>query len=105
MSRNLTLEKLAKGQSCYMRLPAICNGNPETTVLCHIRRGNIGGTSIKPASICAVPMCFDCHNAYDGRTRTSYSRTQLDAEALRALCQWLSYCWEREYIIPGGIAA
>ena len=101
----MRLEKLARNQPCYLRLPTICNGNSETTVLCHIRRGNVGGTSIKPSPVCAVPMCFDCHNAYDSRTRTSYSRDELDSEALRALVQWLDYLWRHEYLILGGITA
>jgi hypothetical protein len=94
-----SFESLARNQQCYMRLPGVCNGNPETTVLAHIRRGNLGGTGLKPVSIFAVPMCFDCHNAYDARCRTKYSRTELDAEALRALGQWLAWLWKEEYLI------
>lgn len=95
----MTIEKLARGKDCYMRLAGICNGNPETTVLCHIRRGNVGGFGIKPPPICAVPMCFDCHNAYDARIRTRYTREQLDAEALRGLVQWLDFLWKHELLI------
>ena len=94
----MQLEKLARGQQCYMRLPGVCNGDPETTVLCHIRRGNLGGIELKPAPVCAVPMCFDCHNAYDSRTRTKYSRTELDAEALRAQNQWLAWLWSNNHL-------
>jgi hypothetical protein len=93
------LEKLARGQDCYMRLPGVCNGNPETTVLCHIRRGNLGGTGLKPLSLFALPMCSDCHDTYDARRRAKYSRTELDAEALRALGQWLDWLWKNEVVI------
>lgn len=99
MARAMTLEKLARGQACHVRLPEVCNGNPETTVLCHIRRGNLGGMGIKPDSIFAVPMCSSCHDVFDGRVPSGYSRAELDAEVLRALGQWLSWLWKNEYII------
>ena len=31
----MNLRKLAKGRDCQVRLPGICNGNPETVVLAH----------------------------------------------------------------------
>lgn len=98
------LRQIAAGQRCFMRLPGLC-GHPETVVLAHIRRGGIAGVGQKPCDAAALPMCHACHNAYDGRIRTEYTREQLDAEVLRGLVQWLSWLWEREYIIPGGIAA
>lgn len=102
MLRNL--RQLAAGQRCYLSLPGIC-GSPETVVLAHIRRGGIAGVAQKPCDAAAFPMCHACHDAFDGRTRTDYTREQLDAEALRGLVQWLTYLWQNEYIIPGGIAA
>lgn len=95
----MKLEKLAQGRACYLRLPGVCNGVRETTVLCHIRRGNTGGTGIKPPPVCAVPMCHACHDEFDGRTDNGYTRQQLDAECLRALVQWLDYLWRAEYIV------
>lgn len=86
----MNLRKLAKGQDCMLRLPGICNGNPETTVLAHIRRGFFG-MGIKPVDWCGVWACSDCHDAYDGRRHASkISRERLDAEMLRALCQQLA---------------
>lgn len=86
----MNLRKLAKGQECMLRLPGICNWNPETTVLAHIRRGFFGmGT--KPVDWCGVWMCSDCHDAYDGRVEwEGWGRDELDANALRALCQQLA---------------
>lgn len=85
------LTEAARGQNCYLRLPNICTFNPEQTVLCHIRRGNIAGRGQKPSDLCAVPMCFECHQTYDQRSCRELSRDQLDSECLRALVQWLSY--------------
>lgn len=93
------LEKLARGKECYLRLPGVCNGNPETTVLCHIRRGGLGGIGYKPVSISAMPMCSHCHDAYDGRANVEYTRTEMDAEALRGLVQWLDWLFREEWLI------
>ncbi len=95
----MTLEKLARGQRCYMAFPGICSHDPTKVVLCHIRRGNVGGTGIKPPPICALPACFECHNAYDARTCTSYSRTELDAFVLVGLNQWLAWLYRQEIIV------
>jgi hypothetical protein len=94
----MKLETLARGQPCFLRLPTVCNGNRETTVLCHIRRGGVGGMGIKPPSICAIPCCDACHSALDGRTKSPHSRAQIDADALRGLCQWLSWLEKHGHI-------
>lgn len=87
----MNLREKARGQDCYLRLPVHCNGNPETVVLAHIRRGNIAGMGQKPCDLAAMPMCSGCHSAYDGRDKSPIQRTVMDAEALRGLVQWLSY--------------
>jgi hypothetical protein len=88
MSRDL--RKMARGQECYLRMYPYCNGNPETVVLAHIRRGNIAGMGQKPCDLAAMPMCSGCHDLYDGRVQTPLQRVLIDAEALRGLVQWLS---------------
>ena len=86
----MNLRKLAKGQPCMLRLPGICNGNPETTVLAHIRRG-LYGMGIKPVDWCGVWCCSACHDAYDRRTtHPEMQREYFEAEMLRALCQQLA---------------
>jgi hypothetical protein len=87
---SVNLRKLAKGQPCMLRLSGICNGNPETTVLAHIRRG-FYGMGTKPVDWCGVWMCASCHDTYDRRANVAkFSRDWLDAEVLRALCQQLA---------------
>lgn len=61
------LRKLAKGQVCDIRLPGICNGNTETTVLAHVRMVGLSGTGIKAPDLFGAHACSDCHDAVDGR--------------------------------------
>jgi hypothetical protein len=62
------LRKLARGRECQIRIPGVCNGNPETTVLCHL---NGGGMGIKEDDILAAWGCSSCHDAVDGRGKHS----------------------------------
>lgn len=93
------LRKLAKGKPCYLRLPEFCTRQDEQTVLAHIRRGNTAGGGMKPADINGCPACSRCHSVYDGEKQQVYTRTELDAEMLRAHCQWLDWLWKNEIVI------
>lgn len=62
-----SLRESARGQDCQLRLMGICNHNPETTVLAHIRRGGNSGVGMKPADISGVIACSACHDCLDGR--------------------------------------
>ena len=84
----MNLRKLAHGKDCLLRLPGICNGNSETTVLCHIKRGWYG--SLKPPDVIAVWGCSDCHDVVDRRRGNPWSEEELDSMILRALCEQLS---------------
>ncbi|AFC85896.1 Protein of unknown function (DUF1364) [Frateuria aurantia DSM 6220] len=65
--------KLAKGQPCMIRIPGICNGNPETTVLAHYRLAGYSGTGMKPPDEMGAWACSACHDVVDGRVRPKYS--------------------------------
>lgn len=94
-----SLRNLAQGKPCYLRLMG-CTHDPEQTVLAHIRRGNVAGMGQKPVDVFAFPACDYCHGVFDGRYKAhNYTRTELDAEALRALGQWLDYLWKNELLI------
>jgi hypothetical protein len=95
------LRALARGKPCHLRLPGTCTHNPEQTVLCHLRRGGIAGIGQKPSDLAALPACEACHSALDGRLKTTHSRAQIDADALRGLCQWLAYLEKNGYIGTG----
>jgi len=84
----MNLRKRAQGQECEARLPGICNGNQETTVLAHLRRCGIAGVGQKPVDLCGIPMCSACHDETDRRTRRIPAE-ELDGYLLDALCRTL----------------
>lgn len=71
------LRKIARGQSCQIRLPGVCNGNPETTVLCHYRLSGISGIGKKSPDWMGAWGCSDCHRVVDGQTRSQFEREEL----------------------------
>lgn len=58
----------ARGQDCMVRLPGICNFDPETTVLAHFRMAG-DGASRKPNDSRASFTCSNCHDVIDDRTK------------------------------------
>lgn len=60
MFKSKKLRLFANGQPCQM-MSVFCNGNPETTVLCHSRRRTGTGTAQKPHDFWAYHGCSDCH--------------------------------------------
>lgn len=58
------IRKSAKGESCCLRLPGICNGNPETTVLAHVHT-HFSGIATKSNDLHGFYACSACHQAYD----------------------------------------
>lgn len=93
------LRKFAEHQDCYLRLFPFCRPEPGNVVLAHIRRGNTAGVGQKPEDINGVPACFHCHKVYDGEKQDHYTEEQLDAEMLRAHCQWLDFLVKEEIVI------
>lgn len=84
------LRKLARGQDCQVRIPAVCNFNPETTVLAHLRRANVAGAGQKPPDSCAVWACSACHDAIDRRAHTHIPLSELAEFILDALIRMLA---------------
>ena len=60
------ITKSAKGEECLIRIPTVCNGNPETTVFCHLGGGGMGA---KSSDIHGSYGCSSCHDAVDGRSK------------------------------------
>lgn len=61
------LTKLARGMPCQIRIPHVCNGNPETTVACHVRMIGISGAGLKAPDLLVAFGCSDCHRVVDGQ--------------------------------------
>ena len=68
----------ARGEPCLVRLPGVCNRNPETVVLAHYRLPGYCGTGIKPPDFMGAYACSNCHDICDGRVKTD-----LDADEIQ----------------------
>lgn len=81
------LRASARRQDCTLRLPGVCNGNPETTVLAHLPCGQ-KGMGMKSPDNMAIFSCANCHDAIDGRRND----VQVEgADLLRALAETQNY--------------
>lgn len=94
----MNLRKTAKGQPCFIRVPTICNNNPETTVLCHYRLIGLSGMGIKSPDFLAAFGCSACHDAVDGRSKTHYTRDDLEAMHAHGVFRTQAY-WLKEGFI------
>lgn len=65
------LRELARGRDCQVRLPGICNFDPETTVLAHYRLAGSCGMGIKPHDLLGAWACSSCHDEIDRRSRST----------------------------------
>ena len=70
------LRDSARGKECQVRIPGMCNRNPETTILAHI---NGGGTGTKTSDLFGAFCCSSCHDIVDGKVRQdAFSRDEID---------------------------
>lgn len=74
----MSLRKLAAGRECSIRIPGVCNGNPETVVGCHFRLPGLSGMGMKPPDLFIAYGCSSCHSHVD---------THKDAETQLAFAQ------------------
>jgi hypothetical protein len=73
------LRKEARGRDCMVRLEGVCCGDPETTVLGHVRLIGISGMGLKAPDQLGAWVCKSCHQACDS-------------------LQWNGARFEREYV-------
>lgn len=67
----------ARMADCQIRIPGICNHNPETTVYCHLRMAG-DGANLKHDNRGAYG-CSACHDEVDNRTwKSEFSRQEID---------------------------
>lgn len=65
--RSTPIRRAARGQDCTLRL-AVCNFDPNTTVLCHSNFLADGkGMGLKAPDTAAAFGCSACHDVLDGR--------------------------------------
>lgn len=62
------IRKAARGEACTLLIPGVCNGDPDTTVLCHSNALADGkGMGLKAPDTAACFGCAACHDVLDGR--------------------------------------
>jgi hypothetical protein len=61
----VNLRKEARGRDCQVRLPGVCNFNPETTVLAHYRLSGQSGMGHKSPDLIGAWACSGCHTEVD----------------------------------------
>ena len=86
----MNLRALARGRECQVRIPGICNRDPATTVLAHIRMAGITGVGMKASDFLGAHCCSACHDAADGRTQTLHSRDYLRLAHLEGMVRTLA---------------
>lgn len=66
------IRESARGQECCIRIPGVCNGDVDTTVLAHLPAMAMGG---KGLDIHAAFSCDACHSLVDRRVpnKTEFS--------------------------------
>lgn len=89
------LRKSARGRECQIRIPGVCNFNPETTVLCHL---NGAGMGMKHPDLFGAFGCSACHDAIDGRIRTGMPATILRLYLLEGIVHTQAI-WLKEGLI------
>ena len=85
--RNPKILRHAKGQECQMKLPGVCNGNPETVVAAHSNSFDDGkGMGTKSHDLFVAYLCDSCHSAYDGQRKVPWmDRYHIEEAFYRAM--------------------
>lgn len=94
---HLPARQNARGQDCQLRLP-VCNFDPQTSALCHLRMFGIAGMAQKPDDWCAVIACSACHDALDGRSDIGLWGYE---DVLRGLIHTLKIQFAAGVFVPG----
>jgi hypothetical protein len=67
------LTQASRGQACTIRLPMVCNANPETVVGCHLAKIRFGhGVGQKVDDVLIADGCSSCHDVVDGRVKVTH---------------------------------
>ena len=96
------LTKLARGKPCMIRLPGICNRDPETTVPCHVRMIDVSGAGLKAPDIFIAFGCAACHAVVDGHARSTLTYEQRRLALLEAWVHTLLWLTEAGHVTIKG---
>ena len=94
----MNLRQLARDQDCYVRLPGICNGDPQTTVLAHVRLIGVSGMGMKAPDILACPACSSCHDSIDRRAHMDLDRDYVRLAHFEGVARWQAKLWKHGVI-------
>ncbi len=96
--RNPHLLAMARGQDCNMRVPGICNRNPETVVAAHSNSHVHGKAKGRKADDCyVVYACSSCHSWLDqgyGAIDKSMGAHTFENGMIRQVTQWAEICYD-----------
>ena len=70
----MNLRDFANGKECQIRIAGVCNGNPETTVLAHLRMAGITGVAQKAPDVLGAWACSSCHSIVDANGGKVFDR-------------------------------
>ena len=100
------MRKAARGEVCTLQLHPYCNGDPATTVLCHLP-SPYHGMALKSPDWWAVFGCSACHDVIDGRNPAAVralGRREMDLCLMRALFRTQQRFIELGYLTVKGAA-
>lgn len=70
----INLREEARGRDCQIRVPNVCNGDPDTVVLCHLPGAGMGN---KHNDLHGAWGCSSCHAVVDGAQNSDYPKELL----------------------------
>lgn len=73
-----------------VRLTGICNHDPNTVVLAHIRMMGISGMGLKADDLIGAWACSSCHDAIDRRSHTDLDRDFVKLAHLEGVMRTIS---------------
>lgn len=96
--RNPHLLAMAKGQNCLMRVPGVCNHNPETVVAAHSNSSTHGKAGARKADDeFSVWACSACHSWFDqgaGARNREMSMRTFQRALLQQVREWARIAYD-----------
>jgi hypothetical protein len=94
----INYRKLAKGKPCMVRLPDVCNHNPDTVVLAHIRLLGISGMGMKSPDLIGAWACSSCHDAIDRRSHMDLDRDYVRLAHFEGMARTIAELYKLEVL-------